>query len=148
MCKYYSAEQIDPCHETISTSLKAGKKAEGNKLGESEEDKAKKDDLMASKQTLQCTAATQTNNLHQDLTLTDIKIPIFNTEKKVQNSTQTLHESSSERPSTDESNTLLHSELQGNRLISIEPNNYWAYSKNWEHFINRLLIKNKYTLLI
>ena len=105
MCKYYSAEQIDPCHETISTSLKAGKKAEGNKLGESEEDKAKKDDLIASKQTLQCTAAKRTNNLHQDLTLTDIKVPIFNTEKKVQNSTQTLHESSSERPSTDESNT-------------------------------------------
>ena len=148
MCKYSSAEQIDPYHDTISTSLKAGKKAEGNKLGESEEDKGKKDDLIASKQTLQCTAATQTSNLHQDLTLTDIKIPIFNTEKKVQNSTQTLHESNSERPSTDESNTLLHSELQGNRLISIEPNNYWAYVKNWEHFISRLLIKNKYTLLI
>ena len=61
---------------------KARKEIEGNKLRKAKEDKGKRDDLITSKQTVQCIATRQTINLHHDMTLTKIKVSLTNTEKK------------------------------------------------------------------
>ena len=73
MCKYPSDERINPCHDTINTIKRTLKEAKGNKIGEAEENKGKRDDLIACVQKVQYIATKQTNNLHQDMTLPKLR---------------------------------------------------------------------------